>query len=82
MKKTILTFLILMSVMLSYGQQPYDKVFKYGDYRQSWVLVVKDELYGFIDSTEKEIVMPKYERIGKGDKIEGIINGIKEEIKR
>jgi hypothetical protein len=59
----------------------YDKIYPFGKYDEDWAMVEKDGFYGFISIEGKEIVKPIYESIIKEDKVEGIINGEKKEIK-
>lgn len=63
MKKTNLTLLILMISLFSFGQQTYNHIEEFGNYRKNWALVEKEGLLGFINSDGTEIVKPQYNNI-------------------
>jgi len=59
----------------------YERIYKFGKYQKDWALVEQGGFVGFITNDGKEIVRPQYDRIIKnGDKIYGIMNGVKVEI--
>ncbi|MCX6256392.1 MAG: WG repeat-containing protein [Bacteroidia bacterium] len=65
MKGSILLVTILMTALLSVGQQNYDKTFPFGKYLPDWALVCKGGQYGFISNNGTEIVKPQYDEIYK-----------------
>ena len=41
----------------------YDDISTFGVYRDDWALVLKDGLYGFIDTDGLEVVSPKNKKL-------------------
>ena len=59
MHNLIYTVSILILSISSLFGQGYDDISDFGVYRDDWALVLKDGLYGFIDTDGLEVFLPK-----------------------
>ncbi|MDB4161665.1 WG repeat-containing protein [Bacteroidia bacterium] len=63
MHNLIYTVSILILSISSLFGQGYDDISDFGVYQNDWALVLKDGLYGFIDTTGTEIIEAVYDDI-------------------
>jgi len=58
LRYSILPFIFFIIIVDSHGQEKYDEILAFGQYKNNWAFVIKDDHWGFIDKEGNEIAEP------------------------